>query len=284
MKDPLKRLEEPYCSRAVPPGTVRYWSWLFSAPDSREPLLGIYALLAEWHALMDPGTAPEVAQIKLAWWQEEIGRLAARAPVHPISRYLASLPRSGTTDFTPLQRALEAASKQVAGAPLEGAEQLETHSGALRANPLIVAARLASDRPQETEAHMRGCVTALAAAEYLAGAIAGYRRETHCGRAVFPIGELRAAEIEDSDLVAAVPPPRVQYYLDGLRRRAAHLFATAADLLPRTERPRQRHLMVLAALGQRRLQSRDAAPRADIRLRDLYCAWTAARRAARSTR
>ena len=24
--------------------TARYWSWLFAAPDSRDPLLGVYAL------------------------------------------------------------------------------------------------------------------------------------------------------------------------------------------------------------------------------------------------
>jgi len=27
----------------VPPGTARYWSWLFAAAESRAPLLGIYA-------------------------------------------------------------------------------------------------------------------------------------------------------------------------------------------------------------------------------------------------
>jgi 15-cis-phytoene synthase len=283
MRSPLKPLEEPYRSRAVPPGTVRYWSWLFSAHDSREPLLGIYALLAEWRALMDPGTAPAVAQLKLAWWHEEMGRLATGAPVHPISRYLASLPRSEATDFAPLGRAVEAAATHVAGAPLERGEQLETHSSALQASPLIVAARLASDRPDQTEMDMRACVTALAAAEYLAGAIADYRREANCGRAVFPIDELRAAGIEDTDLVATVPPPRVQSYLEGLRRRAAQFFATAAEVLPRTERPRQRHLLVLATLGVRHLHSRESAPGRDFGLRDLYCAWSAARRAARQT-
>ncbi|HLN47966.1 MAG TPA: squalene/phytoene synthase family protein [Steroidobacteraceae bacterium] len=281
MRSPLKPLEEPYRSRAVPPGTVRYWSWLFSTRDSREPLLGIYALLAEWRALMDPDTAPAVAQIKLAWWHEEMRRLAAGTPVHPISRYLASLPRSEAADFARLERAVEAAAQHLDGAPLERGEELETHSSALRANPLIVAARLASDRPDETEAHVRGCVTALAAAEYLAGAIADYRREARCGRAVFPIEELRAARIEDADLVAPVPPPRVQSYLEGLRRRAAQSFATAADVLPHAERPRHRHLMVAATLGARHLHGRESAPGTDFRLRDLYCAWSAARRAAR---
>ena len=95
MRRPLRPLEEPYRTRAVPPGSARYWSWLFAARESREPLLGIYALLAEWRALMDPDTETAVAQLKLAWWQEEMQRLTAGAPVHPVSRYLAALPRAG---------------------------------------------------------------------------------------------------------------------------------------------------------------------------------------------
>ncbi len=283
MRSPLKPLEEPYRSRAVPPGTTRYWSWLFSTRDSRGPLLGIYALLAKWRALMDPGTAAAEAQIKLGWWREEMRRLAEGNPTHPISRYLASLPRSEAADFARLEGAVEAAARHLAGAPLERGEQLNAHSGALRANPLVVAARLASDRPDETEAAIRDCVSVLAAAEYLVGAIADYRREARCGRTVFPIDELRAAGIEDTDLVAAVPAPRVQSYVEGLRRRAAQFFAAAAEALPRAERPHQRHLMVLTTLGVRHVRSADASPGTDFRLRDLYFAWTAARRAARQT-
>ena len=32
---------------AVPAGSPRFWSWLFAAPAMRDPLLGMYALVAE---------------------------------------------------------------------------------------------------------------------------------------------------------------------------------------------------------------------------------------------
>ena len=90
----LKTLDASYRAHAIPLGSVRYWSWLFAAPPARAPLLGVYALLAEWNALMDPATEVSASQIKLAWWREEIQRLIERAPVHPICRYLAALPRA----------------------------------------------------------------------------------------------------------------------------------------------------------------------------------------------
>ena len=177
MRPPPRPLEEPYRSRAVPPGTVRYWSWLFAARDSRAPLLGIYALLTEWRALMDPGTEAAVAQLKLAWWQEEMQRLTAGSPVHPISRYLAALPRADVAEFAPLERAVEAAARHIAGAPLERSKDLEAHASALRGGPYIVAARLAGERPPGSAAGLEQSVGALAAAEYLAATIADYRRE-----------------------------------------------------------------------------------------------------------
>jgi len=282
MGSPLRPLEEPYRSRALPAGTARHWSWLFAAQGSREPLLGIYALLAEWRALMDPSTEAAVARLKLAWWLEEMQRLAAGAPVHPISRYLAALPRAAAADFAPLQRAVEAAALQIAGAPLEHREELSAHSEALRGGPLMVAARLAGE-PHEAAAGLRGCIAALASAEYLAGAIADYRREARAGRVVFPVDELLESGIENADLAAAIAPDHLQSYLDGVRRRAAECFAAAADALPRETRAPLRHLLVLAALGAKHLNSRRAPADASFRLQDLYLAWSTARGAALQT-
>jgi 15-cis-phytoene synthase len=232
---------------------------------------------------MDPATEASVAQIKLAWWQEEMQRLIDGHPVHPISRFLAALPRAARTDFVPLQHAVEAATSHVAGAPLERGEALEAHSRALCGAPLIVAAQLAADRANETAAQLGRSVAALAAAEYLAGAIAGYRREARFGRIVFPVDELLAAGIGNADLAASAPPAGLQSYLEELRRRAARFFAMAIDELPRPERAPLRHLSVLAALGAKHLNSRKSPSDAGFRLHDLYLAWTTARRAALPT-
>jgi hypothetical protein len=89
-----------------------------------------------------------------------------------------------------------------------------------------------------------------------------------------------AAGVENDDLAADPPPPHLQSYLDGLRRRAVQYFEIAARALPRAQRARQRHLLVLAALGLARLNSR-APPLQPRRLKDMLLAWTTARRAHR---
>jgi phytoene synthase len=226
---------------------------------------------------MDPAAEAGVAQAKLAWWEAEVRRLAEGAPVHPIGRFLRSLPRAREIDFAPLVSTVQAAASHVAGAPLERGAQVELHSHALLGVPLLVAARMAAadcDGPA-----LYSCTAALAAGEYLARAISDYRREAHYGRVPFAVDELLAADIENADLAAADPPPRLQAYLETLRARAAQHFDVAARSLPGGEQPRQRHLLVLAALGLRHLKSRAPPSRARFQLRDVYFAWAAARRA-----
>ena len=63
MSRALKTLDATYRGRAIPLGSVRYWSWLFADSRARAPLLGVYALLAEWNALTDPTSEADAARI-----------------------------------------------------------------------------------------------------------------------------------------------------------------------------------------------------------------------------
>ncbi len=276
MSPALKTLDATYRARAIPIGSVRYWSWLFAHQASRAPLLGVYALLAEWNALTDPATEPSAGRIKLAWWQDEIHRLIARAPVHPICVYLASLPRAGEVDFTPLRQAVNASVAELSGVPLERSAELEPHAYALRAAPLGLASRLAGDALDEI--NLGNCLRALAVADYLARMTRDCRREARLGRVPFAVEELLAAGIDNADLCADRPPPRLEIYLAQQRALAAQSYRTAALALPAACRSPQRHLLVLAALGLKHLQRRTASLESP-RLQDMLLAWSTARRA-----
>ena len=123
---------------------------------------------------------------------------------------------------------MQAAARHLAGAPLERGEELEAHSSALRGRPLLVAAQLAGRAGpaipgDPAAASLR---SPLPNTWPLQLPIIGARRSL--GRVALPVDELLAAGIEDADLTAAEPPPHLQSYLEGLRGRAAQLFADAA--------------------------------------------------------
>lgn len=276
MSPALKTLDATYRARAIPLGSVRYWSWLFASSPARAPLLGVYALLAEWNALLDPATEASASRIKLAWWQQEIQRLIARAPVHPICRYLAELPRAGDVDFSPLSHAIDASLVELSGVPLERSAELEPHACALRAAPLALASRLASGGLDEEG--LGNGLRALAVADYLARATRDYRRQARVGRVPFAVEELLAAGLDNAELCADQPPARLEHYLQQLRERAARSYQTAALALPVACRARQRHLLVLAALGLKHLR-RHSSSLESARLQDMLLAWSTARRA-----
>jgi phytoene synthase len=280
MNQAPRTLDGTYRAHAIPLGSERFWSWQFAHSEARGPLLGIYALLAEWSALMDPATEYRIACVKLAWWQEEVRRLAAGIPVHPISTYLASLPNAAAVDFARLNVSLDAAVAQAGGAPLERSGELAPHARALRGLPLALASQLAGTPPDETDA--TECTATLAEADYLARSIADYRRDARFGRVPFVVEELAANGIDNADFLADRPPARLTAYLQKLRERALDLFDASSASLPRSHRATLRHLLVLSALGRRRLQRGDAA-RQSGGLQDMLLAWRTARRAARST-
>jgi len=274
-----RELDATYRARAIPAGSVRHLSWVFAAAAARPPLLGVYALQAEWSALSDARTEPGAAQIKLGWWQEEMRRLTEAAPVHPISLYLMALPGAAPGHFAPLVDAIEAAAVEASGVPLERAADLEPHASRLRANPLRVAAALsaAATGPLADAANgSNESICALGLADYLARSLEDYRREARAGRVVFPVDELLAAGIDNAALAADEANPRLHAYLAAVRRRAADHYQRAAQVLPQGQRRTQRHLLVLAALGAAQLQ-----PHPPHALKKLYLAWDAARRAVR---
>jgi phytoene/squalene synthetase len=181
-------------------------------------------------------------------------------------------------DFTPLLTAVRNAALHVGGVPLERGADLEPWCRGVWGDPLALASRLSADAVDE--ASVRNCTTALAVGGYLSRAIRGYRREARAGRVAFAIDELLAAGVDNADLAADPAPPHLQSYLDRLHDTAAACFAAAAQALPRTQRGRHRHLLVLAALGQRHLSS--PAPALELerrRLKDMLLAWKTARRA-----
>lgn len=274
------RLEEPYRSRAAPAGSARYWSWLFAHADARDALIGAYALLAEWRALMNPRTERPVAETKIRWWHEEMQRLAQRRPLHPISRFLAELPGADTVDFEPLTGAAEAAARQIGGVAVERHAELSAHAYALLGYPLWVAAQFVARR--QNAAGLQQCLRALSLGEYLARAIAEYRQAALVGRMLFPIDALLAAGIDNDDLIARTPPARLRAFLDQARTDAAEHFAAAAQRLPNPERARQRGLLVLTALESHHLRQSRSALTHDPRPQDIFVAWRAARAAARN--
>jgi phytoene synthase len=81
---------DEYCQqKAAASGSSFYYSFLFLPPERRRAITALYAYCREVDDVVDEMQDPAVARAKLAWWADEIGRLYAGDPQHPVARALA---------------------------------------------------------------------------------------------------------------------------------------------------------------------------------------------------
>lgn len=76
---------------ATPPGSSSYYSLRLAPPACRNDLAALHGWRHQVRACLDQVSDPGVAQAKLQWWREELGRIFAGTPTHPLGRRLASL-------------------------------------------------------------------------------------------------------------------------------------------------------------------------------------------------
>ncbi len=71
---------------AVAEGSAAYYALLFTPTEKRAAVTALFALHRELDEITIRRGEPAVAQVKLQWWDDEIRRLAAGEPRHPITR------------------------------------------------------------------------------------------------------------------------------------------------------------------------------------------------------
>lgn len=65
-----------------------YYSFMFLSRQKREAITALYAFCREVDDIVDEYTELKVAQVKLAWWKDEIKNLYLGKPIHPVSKAL----------------------------------------------------------------------------------------------------------------------------------------------------------------------------------------------------
>src|SRR5512134_1509953 len=80
---------DEYCQqKAAGSGSSFYYSFLFLPQARRRAITALYAFCREVDDVVDEVADPQLAGAKLAWWRQEVERLFAGDPQHPVSHAL----------------------------------------------------------------------------------------------------------------------------------------------------------------------------------------------------
>lgn len=271
-------LDDSMVNRAAPPGSMRYFSLLYTPEGKREAVTALYVVEAEMRESARSGNH-DVAHTRLAWWRAEIERLVNGSPQHPAMRALNGEDAQRRARFSKLHELAAATDMDLARMTYANARELRAY--AVRSGGAIaelIASELAA--PGALNPDARASAVRLGAGVRQAEMLRDLRQDAFEGRLYAPLDELDRLGLTVAQLHARERDPRVTNLLEPWAARVRDELAPAtgddADLL--------RPLNVLAAL-HRRLLDRIASHDYDVAARRIelgplekpWVAWRAAR-------
>ena len=268
---------DEYCQRkAAASGSSFYYSFLFLPAQRRRAITALYAYCREVDDVVDEMQEPAVAQARLAWWADEIGRLYAGEPQHPVSRALAPHLQAFGIRRANLELVLEGMAMDLQQNRYLDYAALARYCHKVAGVVGELSAGIFGASNDRTFEYARKLGLALQLTNILRDVGEDARR----GRVYLPLDELKSHGVRVDDLLAG---RYVEGYLPMMRaqaQRARGTYAEALEALPAADRRAQRPGLIMGAIYATLL---DEIEREDFRvlhqrialtpLRKLWIAW-----------
>ena len=236
---------EEYCQqRAAASGSSFYYSFLFLPPRRRAAITALYAFCREVDDVVDECDDPQVAAGKLAWWRQELDRLYAGQPQHPVTQALQPM----LAEFSlPQEQLLEI---------IDGMEMDLTQSRYLDFTALslycyrvasvvgLLAAEIFGFQDRRTLKYAHDLGTAF----QLTNIIRDVGEDARRGRVYLPMDELKRFGVSVADILAARQTDDFRKLMEFQIDRAERYYAQAMSELPAIDRKAQRPGLVMAAI------------------------------------
>ena len=236
---------DEYCQdKAAASGSSFYYSFLFLPPERRRAITALYAFCREIDDVVDECHDAQIAATTLAWWREELARVYAGNPQHPIGQAL----RPATERFNLPHELLSEI--------IDGMEMDLTQSRYLDFTALsLYCYRVASvvglldaeifgyqDRHTQKYAHDLGM------AFQLTNIIRDVGEDARRGRVYLPLDEMKRFGVTVDDLFEARQTDDFRKLMEFQIERAEHYYAQALAQLPASDRKTQRPGLIMAAI------------------------------------
>ena len=236
---------DEYCQdKAAASGSSFYYSFLFLPPERRRAITALYAFCREIDDVVDECHDVQIAATKLAWWREELARVYAGNPQHPIGQAL----RPATERFNLPHELLSEI--------IDGMEMDLTQSRYLDFTALSlycyrvasVVGLLAAEIFGYQDRHTQKYAHDLGMAFQLTNIIRDVGEDARRGRVYLPLDEMKRFGVTVDDLFEARQTDDFRKLMEFQIERAEHYYAQALAQLPASDRKTQRPGLIMAAI------------------------------------
>ncbi len=236
---------EAYCQdKAARSGSSFYYSFLFLPPEQRRAITALYAFCREVDDVVDEQLDEQVACVKLAWWREEVGRLFAGQPQHPVSKALAPALESFNLPQEYFLEIIDGMEMDLDYSCYESFKELSLYCHRVASIVGIMAAEIFGyqDRRTLKYAHHLGM------AFQLTNILRDVREDCQRGRLYIPLDELRRFGVTAEELAANHTSDGIRALFQHQEQRARHYYSQAFAALPDADRYTQRSGLIMAAI------------------------------------
>jgi phytoene synthase len=238
---------DDYCAAKVKASSSSFAaSFRFLDPPRRQAINALYAFCREVDDVVDECSDPAIAQAKLAWWRDELGKLedSRRKPEHPVTQALAAARERFDLPVEQLEEIIDGMQMDLDLSRHADFAQLQLYCHRAAGVVGLLAAEIFgyTDRRTLKYAHTLGL------ALQLTNIIRDVGEDARRGRIYLPQDELARFGVAERDILNGRHTPEFAALMDFQAQRARAHYERAFSALPTADRKAQRAGLVMAAI------------------------------------
>ncbi len=273
---------DQYCpEKAAASGSSFYYSFMFLPDTQRKAITALYAFCREVDDVVDECSDIGVAQTKLQWWREEVERMHARKPRHPVTQAMAQYLDSFKLPADYFQEIINGMQMDLEQTGYEHFEELKLYCYRAASVVGLLSVGIFGFTDVKTLDYAQD----LGMAFQLTNILRDVREDASRGRIYIPVEEMQRFGVSVEMLMQYKTTPQIRALFEFLAKRARDYYRSALRQLPAADRYNQRSGLIMAAIYEKLLDEIEAdgyrvlEQRTSLTpLRKLWIAWNTARR------
>ncbi|NLF55820.1 MAG: presqualene diphosphate synthase HpnD [Thauera phenolivorans] len=234
-----------YCQeKAAKSGSSFYYSFMFLPPERRQAITALYAFCREVDDVVDECHDLSLAQAKLAWWRQELGRVYSGTPTHPVGFALQDVVGRYAMAEEQLEEIIDGMAMDLQQTRYLDFKGLQLYCYRVASVVGLLAAGIFGYQERQTLKYAHD----LGIAFQLTNIIRDVGEDARRGRIYLPVDELQRFDVPAKDILEARYTDNFRALMAFQAERAERFYDQALAQLPAVDRRAQRPGLIMAAI------------------------------------
>ncbi|MDR1995891.1 presqualene diphosphate synthase HpnD [Azonexus sp.] len=236
---------DQYCQeKCAASGSSFYYSFLFLPPERRRAIMALYAFCREVDDVVDECHDLSIASTKLAWWRQEIDRVATGQPQHLVGQALQAAGRQFNLPAEQLLEIVDGMEMDLQQSRYLDFKGLSLYCYRVASVVGLLAAEIFGYQDRRTQKYAHD----LGMAFQLTNIIRDIGEDARRGRIYIPMDELKQFNVPAADILNGQYSDNFTALMRFQYDRAQQYYAQALAELPAIDRKNQRPGLIMATI------------------------------------